>query len=271
MNKQTVVFTDLDATLLKDKTYSFKEVQPALMFIRSRNIPLIICSSKTKTEIEFFRKLMGNQDPFISENGGAIFIPKGFFSYTFRYDKELLGYYVIERGTPYEVLIGTLNALKKELKVKIKGFSDMSPKEISMLTGLPEILARLAKMRSYDEPFLLEGEAQAKVDSIRTAVERRGLRLVKGGAFYHIIGTKGKGTCVKILIDLLRPRYETLQTIALGDSQNDKEMLEVVDIPILVKRPDGTYEKDVGVHNLTYANGIGPKGWNSAVQSILKS
>jgi len=71
-----IIFSDLDGTLLNQDTYSFNEGQKALKLLKKYNIPLIFATSKTRAEIEFWRKKIGNNDPFISENGGGIFIPK---------------------------------------------------------------------------------------------------------------------------------------------------------------------------------------------------
>jgi mannosyl-3-phosphoglycerate phosphatase len=77
--KQIIVFTDLDGTLLDYRNYSFEKALPALELIKQKNIPLVICSSKTRSEIEYYRKKLSNDHPFISENGGGIFIPKDYF------------------------------------------------------------------------------------------------------------------------------------------------------------------------------------------------
>lgn len=74
-----IIFTDLDGTLLHPMTYSFEEAMPALKLCRERGIPLILCSSKTRAEIEVYRQRLKNEHPFIPENGGGIFIPKRIF------------------------------------------------------------------------------------------------------------------------------------------------------------------------------------------------
>jgi len=42
-------------------------------------------------------------------------------------------------------------------------------------------------------------------------------------------------------------------------------MLGKVDYPILVQKPDGSYDPRINVPNLIQAEGIGPDGWNNAV------
>ena len=75
---RTVVFSDLDGTLL-DENYSFEVAQPVIARLKALNVPIVLCSSKTRLEIEYFRTKMGINDPFISENGAAIFVPSGYF------------------------------------------------------------------------------------------------------------------------------------------------------------------------------------------------
>ncbi len=54
-----VIFTDLDGTLLDRDTYSFEPALPALRLIRQKDIPLVLSSSKTRAEIEFYRERIG--------------------------------------------------------------------------------------------------------------------------------------------------------------------------------------------------------------------
>jgi mannosyl-3-phosphoglycerate phosphatase len=72
---KTIIFTDLDGTLLSEK-YSFQETKPAIDKLLALHTSIVFCSSKTKTELEFYQKKMNLIDPFISENGAAIYIPK---------------------------------------------------------------------------------------------------------------------------------------------------------------------------------------------------
>ena len=74
-----VIFSDMDGTLL-DSKYSFRDAEKALDLIKKKKVPLILSSSKTRAELELYRKKMRNRHPFIVENGGAIFIPKNYFS-----------------------------------------------------------------------------------------------------------------------------------------------------------------------------------------------
>src|SRR4029434_2576627 len=77
-----LVITDLDGTLLDHETYSWEAAHAAVDQLRRRDIPLILCTSKTRAETEDWRKELGNEHPFIVENGGALLIPVGYFRFT---------------------------------------------------------------------------------------------------------------------------------------------------------------------------------------------
>jgi mannosyl-3-phosphoglycerate phosphatase len=141
-----VIFTDLDGTLL-DRTYSFEPALPALHLIRQKDIPLVLTSSKTRAEIEFCQAQLQMNHPFISENGGAAFIPKGYFSFPFPYNSESGEYAILEFGTYYPKIVAMLNSIKKETGIPIRGFSDLTEEELVFLCGLSLEEAKSSKKR----------------------------------------------------------------------------------------------------------------------------
>ncbi|HON96275.1 MAG TPA: HAD hydrolase family protein [Deltaproteobacteria bacterium] len=74
--RRLIVFTDLDGTLLNHGDYSWEAARPALEKTRALGIPLVICTSKTRPEVELLRAEIGVAGPFIVENGGGIFFPR---------------------------------------------------------------------------------------------------------------------------------------------------------------------------------------------------
>ena len=78
---QLVIFTDLDGTLLDARNYSWRAAQPALDQLRRRRVPVVFCTSKTRAEILPLREELRNADPFVAENGGAIYVPRSYFPF----------------------------------------------------------------------------------------------------------------------------------------------------------------------------------------------
>jgi mannosyl-3-phosphoglycerate phosphatase len=73
-----LIFTDLDGTLLDHDSYSFDAAQAALELLRLHQASLIFTTSKTRFEIERLQSAVKICEPFISENGAAIFFPDGY-------------------------------------------------------------------------------------------------------------------------------------------------------------------------------------------------
>ena len=263
-----LIFTDLDGTLLDHETYSFDPAQDALQEIDRRGIPLVLCTSKTRAEVERYRRALNNHHPFIVENGGATFIPTGYFPFASPYQREVGSYHVIEYGMPYPRLVDMLREVRAESGARIAGFSDLSIEQVAALTRLPAEGARLAKVREYDEPFFVKGPPE-ELDRVKTLFRKRGCRCTRGGRFHHLTGPNDKGKAVSDLVRLFERAYGEIRTVGIGDSQNDLPMLWAVDVPILVQRIDGKHDPTVRVPNLIHAQGIGPKGWRTAVLDLL--
>ncbi|HEX9758386.1 MAG TPA: HAD-IIB family hydrolase [Nitrospiria bacterium] len=265
MKSPILVFSDLDGTLLDHRSYSWMGAETALSFIKKESIPLIFCSSKTRWEILPLREKLDNHDPFISENGGAIFIPENYFPFSFEYTKKEKGYQIIEFGFPYSEIKEHLRKFTQKFQINVKGYADLSSEEIAFETGLPLVEAKLAKQREYDEPFRIENATDDQVKMFLDELANEDLQWTKGGRYYHLTGKSDKGRAVKELIRLFRKKEKRIITIALGDNQNDFPMFSEVDYPILVQNSEGTYTLPPNHTHLELAEGMGPVGWNQAI------
>jgi mannosyl-3-phosphoglycerate phosphatase len=213
---------------------------------------------------------MENGHPFISENGGAIFIPKDYFSFQFPYDRETDSFFVRELGIFYPQIIEVLNSIKKETGVLIKGFSDLTEKEISSFCGLDLKQAELAKKREYDEPFIVEG-GEKEIEIVRRKIDERGMSYAWGGRFHHILGKNDKGRAVEILKELYENQFFPVLTVGIGDNLNDLPMLSVVDRPVFLKGEDFASPEALSpVQNYTIVHGTGPRAWNEVILNIVK-
>ena len=67
----------------------------------------------------------------------------------------------------------------------------------------------------------------------------------------------------------MRGETERIETVGIGDSINDATLLAMVDYPILVQKPDGSYDPDIQLPGMIRAPGIGPVGWNEAILELI--
>ena len=270
-----IIFTDLDGTLLDPVTYSYEKSLAEIDKLKQRDMPVIFCSAKTRTEQELYRTNMGVFHPFIVENGGAIFIPQSYFPFPFDYHKKVNNLLAIELGSPYKEIRRLLNEVRAKGGFHFRGFGDMNVEEVAQVTGLGVELARLAKQREYSETLVIANEVKQshvtcrEMDKALGKIKGVGLNWTHGGRFYDIVGANDKGKAVNILVDLYRQMWGEVETIGLGDSLNDLPMLSVVDLPILVQKKDGNWES-INLPRLRRVQGVGPEGWSRAIIELIE-
>jgi mannosyl-3-phosphoglycerate phosphatase len=264
----TVVFTDLDGSLLDRDTYAWDAASLALEHIRRNAVPWIVVTSKTRAEVQHYRKLLGNNHPFVVENGGAIFIPHGYFPFPVPGAALREGYELVEWGKPYGELTAALQAASRYTRCRVAGFHEMTAEKVARICRLPIDLAVLAKQREYDEPFYVIDKERER--QLKAAIAAQGLRSAHGGRFYHIGGGGSKASAVKLLSALFREARGHVVTVGLGDSQNDASLLQAVDLPVIIRsRYAGALQSLVPYAKLTWHEG--PVGWNDAVLEILRN
>ena len=265
-----VIFTDLDGTLLDYHTYACERVRKTLDQVRAHDIPVIFCSAKTRAEQEVYRDKLKIDDPFIVENGSAVFIPRGYFSIEYDYDRQIDQYDVIELGKPFSHIGNILLQASLELGIVLKRYGNMTVQEVAKITGLKEDEALRAKAREYEETIVTKLKPEMR-NRLQQDIRKHGLALTDGARFCGVgYINSNKGRTVEILADLFRRQFGSVTTVGLGDSHNDKSMLAAVDRPYLVQGPEKRWE-EMDVPGLNRINGVGPSGWSKAIEELLRS
>lgn len=262
MAHSLIVFTDLDGTLLDHHSYDWEPAEPALQALRAQRIPVILNSSKTRTEIEPLRRAMGIGDPFIVENGAAVVVPAGYFGN----GRES----VVTFGEPRGRLLDVLDQLRAAGH-EFRSFAQMSAAELVRRTGLSTREAKAALQREATEPLIWQGEPGALAD-FEQALVGHGLRLIRGGRFHHVMGDFDKASAMAWLTRQFRKHADGVAfiTVALGDGPNDERMLAAADIPVVIRgEHDSALALPEGRSGFT-SRLPGPAGWNEAILKILQ-
>ena len=262
-----VVFTDLDGTLLHPLTYSYTQALDALRLLQDKGIAIIFCSAKTRSEQQVYREELSINEPFIVENGGAIFIPKDYFRFPFTYDKATEDYFVIELGIPYQEVRQKLKRANEEAGGHIVGFGDMSVEDIARETALNLKSAELVKQREFSETIKIKGDRKS-ISIALSSIKNSGLSCTFDGKFYEVMGGNDKGKAVQILTALFKLNFSESTTVGIGDDESDLPMLASVDLPILVQGQSKRWKK-VKVKNIRRVKGIGPEGWSNAMKELV--
>jgi mannosyl-3-phosphoglycerate phosphatase len=261
--------TDLDGCLLDATTYSFEAARPALSLLAEKRIPLVLASSKTRAEMAPLARTLRLATPLIVENGGAVLVPEREFANRPRGAMRQAGFWALVLGTPHEKIVEALDSIARETGARVRSFSRLGSSEVQRLTGLTPAGAALALEREYDEPFLLDDEGP--LEAMTHAARKRGLRVTRGGRFWHLTGENDKGHALRALLRLYAIEGLEFSTVGLGDAANDLTMLQAVDRPIVVPRGLGELDPVLraALPHAERAPTPGPSGWNATVLAVL--
>lgn len=254
-----IIFTDLDGSLLDHHDYSWAPAQPWLDRLADNNIPVIITTSKTSTEVSALQQTLAlDHLPFIAENGALIHLP----------NEGNAALHLI--GADYQRIRDVLVDLRKRYDFEFRGFGDVSPQQVADWTGLSLDDAKLAMQRDASEPLKWFGNT---LDFSRMEKLLAEEGLARGGRFWHVMGQDaGKGQAVRWLTDQYQQRRgKTCITLGLGDGPNDISLLEAVDFAAVIlghhdqEMPLSKKEDEVFRTTL-----YGPEGWRQGLDHFIK-
>jgi mannosyl-3-phosphoglycerate phosphatase len=267
-----LIFTALEGALIDSRTGSFSPAEEALSELDRRHIAVVLLTSRTRAQIEPLRRKLGHNHPFITESGGGIFFPDGYFNIRIPGAVRIGRYLGIPLGRPYEEACSALDEIAEESGAGVAGFHHMSAREIADNTGLRLRDAELARSREFDEPFFFTSAEDQAIARFVAAAGERGYQARPGKTFWHISAGCDPLRAVRTVTQLFRETTHTrLSSVGIGSTAHDLTWLRGVDHGVLLPG-DGTGKgqtKASQIKNLSTGNAPGPAGWNAAILNII--
>lgn len=269
-----LVFTDMDGSLLDHYTYDFEAAVPTLAQLKKHKIPVIPITSKTQAEVEDIRQQLNNRYPFIIENGAAVFIPKYYFRKQPEGTEQIGDYWVRRFVAPRADWQALIAQVRDAFKGEFVTFAEAGVEGIMEMTGLDAESASKAAQRQYGEPIAWKGTDERKL-AFKAALQDLGAIILEGGRFMHVSGKSNKGMALHWLTSVYQQSSnenaggKPYMTIALGDSQNDRAMLEVADYAITIRSPVHAPPTLDRLDNVILTKQYGPNGWVEGVNQII--
>ena len=113
-NSSIWVVSDVDGTLM-DHSYDLSPARETIKKLQKLSIPVILCTSKTASEVKVIRKELNLTDPYIVENGAAIYGESL---------KRVNGEIIL--GIKYESLEEILNFISNEIDYKLTPLNNLN-------------------------------------------------------------------------------------------------------------------------------------------------
>ena len=267
--KKRIIFSDLDGSFLNEDNFAYGNNVELVRKLLKENNFIVFNSSKTFIEIKEFLDNINIDLPFICENGGGIYATKDILPKNHQYRDRFCIVSESERiknNTKFN-----LEEIKKIFSSKIMFLKDLSIEEQIKLSGLDKKSLLSAMNREFTEIVVMNSCENVQKDFV-TYLNLRNLNISKGGRFHHISSKFNKGQAMLRLVNEFKKYYSNVEfiTIAIGDSNNDLEMLNAADFSCLIKnRSNNELVKKINCSNLYISKNSAPYAWEEYIENYL--
>ena len=257
VNSAFWIVSDVDGTLM-DHSYDLTPAKETIKKLQKLSIPVILCTSKTASEVKVIRKELNLMDPYIVENGAAIYGESL---------KKVNGEIIL--GKKYELLEGILNSISKEIDFKLIPLNNLTDEEATQLTGLKGNSLNLMRDRHWSMPFI--NPPSFLEEKINSCCKKFEVDIFKGNRMSHLLSkNSNKGKAIIALKNY--SNIQNIKIIGLGDSPNDLPLLLNSDIRIVIPGIDGPnlnlldQLKDMEFTIASEPNGY---GWKNEINNLI--
>ena len=267
-----IIYTALEGALLDARTGSFAAAEEALSELARRHIPLVLVTSRTRDEIEPLRRQMEHSHPFITESGGGIYFPDGYFNIKIPDVQRSGRYLCLALGRPYKGVCDALDEVAEQTGVGVAGFHHMSRREIAENTGLKQRDADLARSREFDEPFFFTSADENDIARFIATAKERGFQTRLGQRFWHFSSGCDSARAVRSLTKLFRDATRIkLRAVGIGPASEELPWLRAVDHAVSLGAPESVRKHGEAPppEDAAPTPVSGPSGWSSFILNII--
>jgi mannosyl-3-phosphoglycerate phosphatase len=270
-----IIFTALEGALLDPHSKSWAAAVDGLEEIARRRVPIVIAGSGTRAQIDPLRRKIEHSHPFITENGGGLFLPDGYFALRLEGAARVARYFCVPFGRPYAEAAAAVQEIAALADAAAVGYAQMSIREIANNTHQSQQLAELDREREFSERFFFAGETDASIRRFAEIAAERKWTAVPGDPFWELYSGNDEGLGLRYLMKLYRAGRARLTSVAIGSSLRDLPLLAAADHAIVL--PCSGKEFAAGLTDrlsrgskATLGDAPGPEGWSRAVLDVLK-
>jgi predicted mannosyl-3-phosphoglycerate phosphatase (HAD superfamily) len=205
-----VLYIAVDA-LIPLRGNSFHGLDEFTAALDHEAIPAVWLTSRSRLQFDDARRKHGHTQPFIAEDGCAVYLPEGYFhllpaSDGSRVKKEAtvrLGRFTcIPVAEALPAAADALQTLSQDTGVLVVTLRSLSPRELVQNTGLPQREAELARQRDFDDIFFFAGASDAEVGRFLTEGRNRNLQFRQHGVLWSAAIGPSVQRCIRELAKL---------------------------------------------------------------------
>jgi predicted mannosyl-3-phosphoglycerate phosphatase (HAD superfamily) len=174
-------------------------------------IPAVWLTSRSRLQFDDARRKHGHTQPFIAEDGCAVYLPEGYFhltpvsdtSRTKKTPTVRLGRFTcIPVAEALPSAADALEALSQDTGVPVVTLCSLSPRELAQNSGLPQREAELARQRDFDDIFFFAGASEEQVAKFLAEGHNRNLQFRQDGVLWSVAIGASVQRCIRELAKL---------------------------------------------------------------------
>lgn len=235
--------------------------------LKKAEIPFLFYSEKNYQEMVWISDLLSAYEPFIVENGSALYVPKNYlrieldgFSDKDDFKELVFGSTsdTIENITYKLAKVTGLNTLKNDIE---------TPLDLADYWDIEIVEAERIMPRKYSQMVVKTEDTPEINDMFKMLLQQQGLDIIDSEKT-HLIGLFSNEKPIHHWIETLKHKFPDLRTMIVSDVARDRAIFELCDEAYLLK--NGKEWQPLLMDNLNLINGSKTVGFKQVVDIITK-
>jgi mannosyl-3-phosphoglycerate phosphatase family protein len=271
-----IIFTAVDNLFLNAAGEDWEAASDAIAKLGRHGIPLILCSSGTRAQIDSLRRKIQHGHPFMTESGSGLFIPDGYFNLRLEGGTRVGRNFCVPFARPQAEAAAALPEIAEEAGASAVGFSQMSLREIARNSGLSTHDAELYRQREFGEFFFFAGEREKTTRRFLQIAKEKGWEALPGAPFWELRGPLKQGGAtngVQYLMAIFRKALHGRQrSVGIGSGPSDLYFLSAADVAVVVPPEESNpgEGRPSWLPRASRTEQAGLAGWSEAVLRLLE-
>ena len=267
---RVVIFTP--SNLLGSAISVAPGVSEALFEIERRKVPLVLSTHGTRAQLEVLRRKIGHGHPFITEGGGGLFLPDGYFALRLEGATRAGRYLCVPFGRSSRQASTAAEEIARQAGAEIVRYADMSAREIARNAGISERDAQASREREFSERFFFAGNADMAIQPFEDIAREQNWQIRRSEPFWEMCSGNDEGKALRYLMRLYRQALRSrIRSVGIGALSEDLSLLAASDQAFILPAAGGRFDDQL-LSKLPNSAKIalpGASGWNQTVVNVL--
>jgi len=263
----TVVYCSTD-NLISTVNKALSGFAEFLEGLSEANIPIVPVTGRSRLQFDATIRKFGFGHPFLPEGGCGTFLPEDYFHLKPPRSMRLGRFTCVPVASPQPAAAETLGLIAEETRIEVVPLHDLSPRELSQNTGLPQREAELLRQRDFDEIFFFAGASDNDIERFQKEAARQKAQVRPRGALWSVAVGANLASCVRDLSHLYQRSFRANpHNIGIASSDEAGELFPACDRCLLLSGRDSAAPEPGGRCKTLPL--FSPDTWPLALEMIL--